>query len=301
MKRTRDSETTLQNVNLKSESTMLHKLSGLKKSEDDVPGINSESYQDKNDTILKSSQADYNSSVLGNLLVLEERIKERTSQLESFTHAVSHELRAPVRCINRFSKVLLNDYISILDDTGINYVQTIYNKAQQMGNLIDILFSFFVTGHRDLNKTELNIEAIVDEIINEQRIYYQKEFKFISRQFLLPSYGDRELIKLVFSNLISNAIKFTNKKSRPKIIIGSYSEKDEVVYYVRDNGEGFDMGNADKLFCAFQRLHKSDEFEGTGIGLSIVGRVINKHEGKVWAEGKLKEGATFYFSLPVIG
>jgi light-regulated signal transduction histidine kinase (bacteriophytochrome) len=301
VKRTRDSETTLQNVNLKSESTMLHKLSGLKKSEDDVPGINSESYQDKNDTILKSSQADYNSSVLGNLLVLEERIKERTSQLESFTHAVSHDLRAPVRCINRFSKVLLNDYISILDDTGINYVQTIYNKAQQMGNLIDILFSFFVAGHRDLNKTELNIEAIVNEIINEQRIYYQKEFKFISRQFLLPSYGDRELIKLVFSNLISNAIKFTNKKSRPKIIIGSYSEKDEVVYYVRDNGEGFDMDNADKLFCAFQRLHKSDEFEGTGIGLSIVGRVINKHEGKVWAEGKLKEGATFYFSLPVIG
>ena len=297
MKRKNESENPLQNVSSKINSRQSRKP--LEKGfEENHPDNNKHYIIDGNEYDFIGSN--YSGiSALNNLLVLEQRVRERTSELESFTHAVSHDLRAPIRCINRFSQVLLKEYGDILDDTGQTYLKTINIKAQQMGNLINILLSFFITSHKELDKTEINIESIVDEIVNEQKIFTGNELNFIRKELLLSASGDRNLIKLALSNLISNAIKFTNKEANPEIIIGSYKTKNESVYYIKDNGEGFNMEHADKLFCAFQRLHKSDEFEGTGIGLSIVERVINRHGGRVWAEGKTKVGATFYFSLPV--
>lgn len=283
---------------MKNNSGKLLKSSEIKKSEEKLLDDNTNQNVNGNEIDFISS-SNSNTSVVSNLLILEQRVRERTSELESFVHAVSHDFRAPIRCINRFSQALLKDYSDILDDNGKKYLNTIRNKAQQMGNLVDILLSFFITGHKELNKTELNIETIIDDIINDQKIYAQNEFNFIRKKLLLPAFGDKNLIKLVLSNLISNAIKFSKKQPNPEIIVGSYSTKNETVFYIKDNGEGFNMEYAGKLFCAFQRLHKSDEFEGTGIGLSIVEKIINRHGGKVWAEGKIKEGATFYFSLPV--
>ena len=300
MKRKNEFEKNVQKVNSKINSEQLLKSSEVKKSEENLSGDSTDYIMDGNEIDFLASQS-ANISVFTNLLILEQRVMERTSELESFTHAVSHDLRAPIRCINRFSQALLKDYRNVLDDTGEKYLKTICNKAQQMGNLVEILLSFFITGHKELEKTELNIKTIIDEIINEQKLYVQNELNFIRMEFLLPVFGDRTLIKLVLSNLISNAIKFSNKQPNPEIIIGSYKIKDETVYYVKDNGEGFSMEHSDKLFCAFQRLHRSDEFEGSGIGLSIVEKVINRHVGKVWADGKIKEGATFYFSLPIQG
>ncbi|MFZ0456636.1 MAG: ATP-binding protein [Ignavibacteriaceae bacterium] len=299
MKRKNESETPLQNVSSKINSGQQLNPTEIKCSEENLLDNNINCIIDGNEVDFIGST--YSGlSVYNNLLMLEQRVRERTSELESFTHAVSHDLRAPIRCINRFSQALIKDYGNILDDTGKKYLKTICNKSQQMGNLVNTLLSFFITGHKELNKTELNIGTIVDGIINELKLYNQNELNFIRRNVLVPAFGDGDLIKIVLSNLISNAIKFSQKGPNPEIIIGSYKTKNETVFYIKDNGEGFNMEHADKLFSAFQRLHKSDEFEGTGIGLSIVERVINRHGGKVWAEGKIKEGATFYFSLPVV-
>ena len=299
MKRKNESEVPLQKVNSVANSNRWQRVEGIKKSEGELPDKSIEfiATEDKDD--LNLSLLDNKISPLKNLINLEQRVREKTTELEAFTQTVSHDLRAPIRCIDRFSQVLLKDYNNILDDTGKKYLKTINKSAQHMGNLVEILLSFFFTGHKELDKTELNIENIIDDIINEQKIYTQNELNFIHKEILLPVFGDRSLIKLALSNLISNAVKFSKNQSSPEIIIGSYTAKDEIIYFIKDNGAGFNMEHSEKLFCAFQRLHKSDEFEGTGIGLNIVERVINRHGGRVWAESKIDEGAVFYFSIPI--
>ena len=298
MKRKNESEKYILKLNSKNNFGQLQKSSEDKKYKEKLPDddANYKIAEHEGDLIISPKS---NKPVFNNLLILEQKSRERILELESFAHAVSHDLRAPIRCINRYSQALEKDYSDKLDDNGKEYLNTIRNKAQQMGDLVDLLLSFFISGHKELKKSELNIETIVDDIINEQKIYSQNELNFIRKELLLPAFGDRNLIKLVLSNLLSNAIKFSKKATNPEIIISSYMKKDEIVFYIKDNGEGFNMAHSDKLFRAFQRLHKSDEFEGTGIGLSIVERIINRHGGKVWAEGKIKKGATFYFSLPV--
>jgi signal transduction histidine kinase/PAS domain-containing protein len=231
---------------------------------------------------------------------LEDRVRERTAELESFSYSVSHDLRAPLRSIDNFSRMLLENIGTGLDENSMKYISIVRNSAVQMEKLINDLLAFSKLGIQELDTAELNIEEIVNCVIDEQKKYTQNDLNYIQVGTLFPAKGDRSLIIQVFSNLLSNAIKFCRKNSSPKINIGSYKKDKQIVYFVKDNGEGFDMKYADKLFAVFQRLHKVEDFEGTGVGLAIVQRIIRKHGGKVWADGQPKNGATFYFSLPII-
>ena len=219
-------------------------------------------------------------------------------ELDSFSYSVSHDLRAPLRAINGYSQVLLEDYGNSIDEEGKNTINVIIRNAHKMGHLIDDLLTFSRVGKQNLTKVFLNMDNLVDNVVKEFIAQPQKnelEFKVNPLQVVR---GDNSMIKLVLTNLISNAIKYSGKKDKAVIEVGSYIENDDLIYYVKDNGAGFDMKYYDKLFGVFQRLHSSSEFEGTGVGLALVQRIIKKHRGEVWAEATLNEGATFYFSLP---
>lgn len=220
-------------------------------------------------------------------------------ELDSFSYSVSHDLRAPLRAINGYSQVLLEDYGDKLSDDGKRNIDIIIKNAKKMGALIDDLLTFSRVGKQNLTKVFLNMNALVESVVNEFMGQPQKnevEFRINPLQIVE---GDNSMLKLVIVNLISNALKYSGKKEKSLVEIGSYKENDTLVYYVKDNGVGFDMKYYDKLFGVFQRLHSASEFEGTGVGLALVQRIIKKHQGNVWAEAKPDEGATFYFSLPI--
>jgi len=220
-------------------------------------------------------------------------------ELEAFSYSVSHDLRAPLRAINGYSKILQEDYAPKLDDEGVNFINAIGKNSKKMGELIDDLLAFSRLGRTEMRTSEINMQALVKSITEEETIGNTKEIDFIIHE-LLPSKGAQALIKQVWINLISNAIKFSQHKPQSRIEIGSYPKDNLVVYYVKDNGAGFDMQYYDKLFGVFHRLHSQEEFEGTGIGLAIVQKIVHRHNGTVWAESKLNEGSCFYFSLPTI-
>jgi signal transduction histidine kinase len=235
---------------------------------------------------------------------LEQNIVERTKQLEntnkeleSFSYSVSHDLRSPLRSIDGYSRILLEDYGNNLDDEGKRILHVIMRNAIRMGQLIDDLLAFSRIGKQSLTKVNLNLESITVGVIEEFKTGQPKTIDFDIKP-ILPARGDSSMLRQVFTNLISNAIKYSMKKENPSIEVGSYADKKFNVYYVKDNGAGFDMRYYDKLFGVFQRLHSANEFEGTGVGLALVQRIITKHGGKVWAEAKVEQGATFYFSLP---
>jgi light-regulated signal transduction histidine kinase (bacteriophytochrome) len=219
-------------------------------------------------------------------------------ELEAFSYSVSHDLRAPLRAVHGFTKILKEDYYKILDDEGRRICEVVSSSATQMSELIDDLLSFSRIGRSNLNPSLLNMEAmaksIAEELVNQQNI---KGIKF-SIGKLDDTYGDSNLLRHVWNNLISNAIKYSSKQSLPKISITSRKEGNSFVYIIKDNGVGFDMQYANKLFGVFQRLHSETDFEGNGVGLAIVQRIINRHGGKVWAEAEIDKGATFSFSLP---
>jgi signal transduction histidine kinase len=237
---------------------------------------------------------------------LEQSIVERTQQLEvankeleAFSYSVSHDLRAPLRSIDGYSRVMVEDYGDKLDDEGKRTLGVIMKNAVRMGQLIDDLLAFSRIGKLNLIKVRLdmnNITASVAEDIKSQR----KTSAEITIKNMLPVEGDSSMMKQVITNLMSNAVKYSMKKEHPAVEIGSYEENGSNVYYFKDNGAGFDMQYYDKLFGVFQRLHNGNEFEGTGVGLALVHRIITKHGGKVWAQGKVNEGATFFFSLPAV-
>lgn len=236
---------------------------------------------------------------------LEQNIIKRTSELEtankeleSFSYSVSHDLRAPLRSIGGYSSILIEDYSDKLDAEGRRLLSVISRNAFRMGQLIDDLLSFSRIGKQNLVKVNLNLDSIVRHVIEELHSHRQEQTELIINP-ILTAQGDSSMLKQVFTNLISNAFKYSNKKDKARIEVGSWKEGDTNVYYVKDNGAGFNMEYYDKLFGVFQRLHSATEFEGTGVGLALVHRIITKHGGKVWAEGKVDEGATFYFSLPV--
>jgi PAS domain S-box len=236
---------------------------------------------------------------------LEERVEERTSQLqeankelEAFSYSVSHDLRAPLRHINGFVDLLTENYTGLLPEKGLHYLEIIANSSRHMGTLIDDLLQFSRTGRKEMQQIDLDMNAVLKEVLNQtkQDARDRKIEWHISELPVLT--GDQSLLRMVWYNLLSNAIKFTKAKEPAIIQIGHYEEKNEYVFFVRDNGAGFDMRYAHKLFGVFQRLHTTKEFEGTGIGLANVRRIILKHGGRTWAESQLNQGATFYFTLP---
>jgi len=220
-------------------------------------------------------------------------------ELEAFAYSVSHDLRAPLRHIAGYTELLQKQISSVINEKSGRYVMTILDSAKRMGNLIDDLLSFSRVGRAETQKTEVNLEQLIKEALGEVR--RDSEGRQIDWKIgaLPPLYGDRSMFRLALVNLLSNAVKFTRTRARAEIEVGTLDRGgDEVVIFVRDNGVGFDMKYANKLFGVFQRLHQVDAFEGTGIGLATVQRIIHRHGGNVWAEGSIDNGATFYFSTP---
>lgn len=237
---------------------------------------------------------------------LEKRVLERTAkleevnkELESFAFSVSHDLRAPLRAINGFSSIIMQESVSSLDTKTKEYIEIIHENALKMDKLIIDLLTISRTTLIDIKSKNINMKKMVETIIDElSNIDDCKKFTIVVEN--LPDIdGDPTLIRQVWTNLISNAIKYSTPKENPSINIGSFVQSLQTIYFVKDNGIGFNPEYKDKLYGVFQRLHNSEEFEGTGIGLAIVKRIIQRHGGKVWAEGKEGEGATFYFSLPM--
>ena len=247
---------------------------------------------------------------------LEQRVHERTAELEAankeleaFSYSVSHDLRAPLRAIDGFARILTEDYQDRLDADGRRVLGVISNETHRMGQLVDDLLSFSRLGRQKMKSSDINMAALVKAVFDEQTAGASKRTLQLDLKPLPSAQGDRSMIRVVLTNLLSNAIKFTKDRD-PALIEFGFTEKwcnggaDSIedsltpAFFVRDNGVGFDMKYAHKLFGVFQRLHSEDKFEGTGVGLALVQRIIHRHGGRVWAEAKVNEGATFYFSLP---
>jgi signal transduction histidine kinase len=226
-------------------------------------------------------------------------LEASNKELESFAYSVSHDLRAPLRHVAGYTELLQRRVSSLLDEKGRRYIQTIIESASRMGNLIDDLLSFSRIGRAETRRTLVNLGQLAVEVVAEIR-EEAKGREIAWKIATLPAcYGDRAMLRLVIANLVSNAVKFTHARKQAEIEIGCDEPgPGEIEVFVRDNGAGFDMRYAHKLFGVFQRLHLAEDFEGTGIGLAIVQRIIHRHGGKVRAEGKVDRGATFYFSLP---
>jgi PAS domain S-box-containing protein len=226
-----------------------------------------------------------------------EQLIAANKELEAFSYSVSHDLRAPLRAIDGYTRMIEEDYGNKFDEEGKRLLDTVQSNAKRMGVLIDDLLTFSRLGKKDLIKTSVNMTANASAALTEINKNVDHRAAVIVEE-LLPAQADYALISQVFINLISNAIKYSRKKEKPVIRIYSERKDNELVYSISDNGAGFDMQYANKLFGVFQRLHSMEEFEGTGVGLAIVHRIITKHGGRVWAEGKTGEGATFHFSVP---
>jgi len=228
---------------------------------------------------------------------MEQRVQERTEELESFTYSVSHDLRTPLRAVDGFSRMLMEQYADDLDDEGRRLVRVIYENTQKMTQLIDGLLSLSRIGRRDVRRRSVDVEQLAQEAFEEARQGHEVSVEF--RVGDLPdAHADRAMLRRVFVNLLSNALKFSADRDPARISVEAHESEDGApVYAVRDNGVGFDMEYADKLFGVFQRLHDEASFEGTGVGLAIVERTIRRHDGRIWAEGDVGEGATFSFTL----
>lgn len=235
---------------------------------------------------------------------LEQRVLQRTADLamakheiESFSYSVSHDLRAPLRAMDGYSQAVLEEYGDLLDEDGKFYLQRIRHATTRMSNLIDDLLTLSRLNRRTLSSSAVNLSEIAQEIIDELRGISPERTVDVDIMTGLLVHGDYHLLRILMENLIKNAWKFTAKQSSAKIEVGMTNDKKKQVLYIKDNGVGFDMTYVDKLFLPFQRLHSQDEFEGTGIGLATVRRVVQRHGGTVWAEGKVDEGTTIYFNL----
>jgi PAS domain S-box-containing protein len=250
-------------------------ISGQKRREEEIRGLNAE------------------------LAKWSAELQAANKELEAFAYSVSHDLRAPLRHMAGFAELLQKKASSVLDDKGQRYMAMILESAKRMGDLIDDLLAFSRMGRVEAQMTLVDLDQLAKEIVSEVRQETDGR-QIVWRIDSLPTcYGDRSMLKIVLVNLVSNAIKFTRQRERAEIEIGrAKGSEHEAVVFVRDNGAGFDMKYVDKLFGVFQRLHHADAFEGTGIGLATVQRIIHRHGGKVSAEGAVDQGATFYFSVP---
>jgi light-regulated signal transduction histidine kinase (bacteriophytochrome) len=236
---------------------------------------------------------------------LEQRVYERTAQLEAankeleaFAYSISHDLRAPLRAIDGFTRILEEDYEPFLDAEGQRVCAVIRRQTQRMGELIDNLLTFSRLSRVSIRISLIHMGALAQSVFYELTTPEERERIDFLVEPLPVAVGDPNLIRQVWTNLLANALKFSTKRERAIIEVSSRREGGEIIYSVRDNGAGFDMQYADKLFGVFQRLHNEREFAGTGVGLAIIQRVIHRHGGRIWAEGELDRGATFYFTLP---
>ncbi len=237
--------------------------------------------------------------------VLEHQVEKRTEELnkanqelEAFSYSVSHDLRAPLRSINGFADILEEDYRDSLDEEGLRLLGIIKSSGIKMGQLIDDILEFSRLGRKELKKGKVIMQDVFKEITSEVSLHH-KDLNINFKIDQLPDVkGDLSLLKQVVTNLVSNAVKYSSKEKEIMIEVSSIEKEDRVVFSIKDNGTGFDMKYHDKLFGVFQRLHSLNEFEGTGVGLAIVRRIVTKHGGEIWAESELDKGSTFYFSLP---
>jgi light-regulated signal transduction histidine kinase (bacteriophytochrome) len=229
-----------------------------------------------------------------------ELLEAANKELESFSYSVSHDLRAPLRHIDGYASLLRKAVTESLNEKASRYLQTISDAAKQMGQLIDDLLVFSRMGRQEMLQTTVNLNQLIQTILYDLRLDLQGRQISWTIASLPDIPGDPAMLRQVFVNLITNAVKFTSTRPIAKIEIGiERPSSGEVVILVRDNGVGFDMQYAGKLFGVFQRLHRIDEFEGTGIGLANVRRIVHRHGGRTWAEGELDKGATFYVALPI--
>ncbi len=236
---------------------------------------------------------------------LEKLVEDRTTELrntnqelESFCYSVSHDLRSPLRSIDGFSHILIDDYADSMDSDAQDYLDRIRLSVQRMGALIDDLLKLSHVNRGDLHYRKIDMTNLIKSIVDEFQMREQARQYDVDIQEGLTAYADENLLKIAFENLLGNAWKYTDKTKHANITIGSQVMDGELVYFVKDNGIGFDMQYVDKLFIPFQRLHADHDFPGTGIGLATVYRIINRHGGRIWAEGEPGAGAAFYFTLP---
>lgn len=239
---------------------------------------------------------------------LERRVQERTAQLElankeleGFSYSVSHDLRTPLRAVDGFARILSQEYAGALDAEGLRLLGVINTNIVKMGQLIDDLLAFSRLGRHELKVSDLDMGALVAEVVAELPEAGAGRALEWRLQPLPHVLGDRRLLRQVWINLLANAVKFTRRQEVAVIEVGGRQEDEETVFYVKDNGVGFDLKYAGKMFEVFQRLHHQEEFEGTGVGLALVKRIINRHGGRIWAEGEVNRGATIFFTLPGAG
>jgi light-regulated signal transduction histidine kinase (bacteriophytochrome) len=239
---------------------------------------------------------------------LEQRVRDRTAQLEesnkeleAFSYSVSHDLRAPLRAIDGFTRLLADDYAPHLDTEGKRLCSIVRENTGKMSRLIDDLLAFSRLGRADMNLSRIDMETMANSVFYELTTPEGRGRIDFQVSALPPAVADPTLMRQVWMNLLSNAIKFSSRRQRAVIKVSAQQDQGESVYAVRDDGAGFDMQYVGKLFGVFQRLHSSKEFEGTGVGLALVQRVIRRHGGRVWAEGEPNKGATFYFALQPSG
>lgn len=226
-------------------------------------------------------------------------VESAKRDLESFSYSVSHDLRAPLRAIDGFSKILLRSIGEKLTEEEKHSFSVIRENAQKMEKMIEGLLALSRFGRSAIRSSDFDMNVLVDESWEELKVLNPDRDLVLQCAALPPAHGDRVLIREVLMNLLSNAVKFTRLNEHALITVGAESDGRENVYYIKDNGIGFEMAYYDKLFNVFQRIHSRDEFEGTGVGLALVSRIIRRHGGRVWATGVPGDGAAFYFSLPL--
>ncbi len=227
------------------------------------------------------------------------QLEEANKDLESFSYSISHDLKAPLRAISGFSQILAQEHREKLDEESRGLLDKVRRNTETMERLINDILEFSRAGRTEIRLTVIDMNNVVKDVVEEFEAGAGTRDICFNIGKLPSAVGDASVVRQIFYNLLSNAVKFTRGKKHAEIDVGGSEKEGETMYYIRDNGAGFDPRYADKIFGVFQRLHRADEFEGTGIGLAIVKRFINKLGGKVWADGKLNEGATFYFTLPL--
>lgn len=227
----------------------------------------------------------------------EEKAKFLNSELEAFSYSVSHDLRAPLRSIDSYTKILEMDYSPVLDDEGRRILKVVLQSTSRMNGLIDDLLDFSHLARKELLKTKVDMNRLVEEVLAEMKEETNGREVNVHLEKLQPGLADRNMVRQVWVNLLSNALKYTRQREVAEIRIGYLDDKEQGVYFIKDNGAGFDMRYYDKLFGVFKRLHSHREFEGTGVGLALCHRIVARHGGRIWAEAEVDKGASFYFTL----